>query len=301
MEMYGVMNSTQYIHILEKLKANYDRIFTTCCRARNLMKMQDKKAEMVSGYEVPDESWLENPLVYKVKKSHIESLHLIPPNDSLILDCGCGPGTYGIILAQEGARVIGIDISTEAVQVAQGRANKKGVSFLSLVGDLELLPFDNDTFDICFCGWTLHHFPDINEVVSGFKTVLKHGGKIAIVEPNESNLLMRLSRFIEDLPLVQKTVLKTGWDTPNRTIHHHEYYLEILKRQGFVDVKFSSCYPGGLPPLPLKSKKGLPIFSQWLMKFSFHFRVFLFKIAVIILPRPLNGADLLITAIKKEE
>ena len=78
------------------------------------MKEQDKKAEIVAGYGVPPDEWLENPSVYKIKRAHLELLNLIPPNDSLILDCGCGPGTYGVILAQEGGKVIGIDISAPA-------------------------------------------------------------------------------------------------------------------------------------------------------------------------------------------
>ncbi len=265
------------------------------------MKEQDKKAEVVAGHEVPKDAWLENPLVYKVKRAHLELLHLIPSNNAFILDGGCGPGTYGIILAQEGARVIGVDISPEAIKVAKERANRKGVNFTPLVGDLENLTFEDGYFDICFCGWALHHFPDINKTVSSLKRVLKPGGKIALVEPNESNLLMRLSRFIEDLPLIQKWVLKAGWDTPNRTVHRHNYYIEALKRQGFTDIKLSSCYPGGLPPIPIASEQtGLRVLPRRLMRSLFHLRVFLFSVAVLILPRPLNGADLLITAVKKD-
>ncbi len=264
------------------------------------MKEQNKKAEIVAGHEVPEDSWLENPLVYKVKRSHLELLHLIPTNNSLILDCGCGPGTYGIILAQEGARVIGIDISSEAIKVARERAIKKGVNFSPLEGDLENLTFEDDTFDVCFCGWALHHFPDISTVVAGFRRVLKPGGKIAIVEPNESNILMRVSRFIEDLPLIQKWVLKAGWDTPNRTVHRHKYYVKVLESQGFTDIKLSSCYPGGLPAIPIEHRDtGLRLLSRRIIQVFFRLRVFLFTIAVKVLPRPLNGADLLITAVKK--
>jgi ubiquinone/menaquinone biosynthesis C-methylase UbiE len=264
------------------------------------MKGQDKGAEIVVGHETPEDEWLENPLVYKVKRAHLEFLQLIPQNDSLILDCGCGPGTYGVILAQEGGRVIGIDISAQAVRVAQEKATRKGVRFSPLLGDLEALPFKDGDFDLCFCGWALHHFPDINAAIAGFRRVLKPGGKITMVEPNESNLLMRLSRFIEDLPLIQKWVLKAGWDTPNRTVHRHEYYIKALERQGFTNIKLSSCYPGALPPLPITSKKtSLHPLSRRIIQLFFRLRVLLFSIAVRILPRPLNGADLLITGTKK--
>ena len=71
------------------------------------MKGQDKETEIVVGSRTPEEEWLENPLVHYIKKNHLELLQLIPSQGQLILDAGCGPGTYGIMLAQEGNEVIG--------------------------------------------------------------------------------------------------------------------------------------------------------------------------------------------------
>ena len=265
------------------------------------MKGQDKKAEVHVGSGTPGEEWLEDPSAYLVKRTHLELLKLIPSQGQLILDAGCGPGTYGIILAQEGNEVIGLEISPQATQVARQRASEKKVNFLPMVGDLERLPFKDNSFDICFCGWVLHHFPDTGTAAAELNRVLKSGGKIALAEPNESNLAMRLSRFVEDLPLLRRWVLSAGWDTPNRTVHKHKYYIEALERQGFTDIKFTSCFPGGLPPLPVKSqRRGLSSLGLLLIQILFRLRHLLFIIAVKVLPRPLNGADLLVTGAKRE-
>jgi len=264
------------------------------------MKRQDKKAEIVLGHRAPDEGWLEDPSVYTYKRTHLELLQLTPLQGQFVLDAGCGPGTYGIILAQQGNKVIGIDISPEEVAAAKERSKQKGVDFSPIVGDLENLPFKDKSFDICFCGWTLHHFPDIDTAVAELVRVLKPGGKIALAEPNESNLAMRLSRFIENL--AQKWVLKAGWDTPNRTIHKHNCYLKALEQQRFTDIKVSSCFPGGLPPLPIKGqRRELTFLGSLLIHILFCLRRLLFTIAAKVLPRPLNGADLLITGIKGGE
>jgi SAM-dependent methyltransferase len=207
-----------------------------------------------------------------------------------------------MILAHEGNEVIGSDISAESVKAAKDRAHNKGVSFSSVVGDSEKLPFKNDSFDVCFCGWTLHHFPDINAAVSECARILKSGGKIAIVEPNESSFAVRFSRFVEDLPLLRTWVLNAGWDTPNRTTHIHRDYTKALERQGFTDIEVSSCFPGGLPPLPSKPQKGfLSQLSLLLINILIRVRRFLNIVTFKVLPGSLNGADLLITGIKKNK
>ena len=262
---------------------------------------QDKAAEVVAGHKTPEDEWLENPAVHRIKKTHLEKLKLIPFGTSLVLDCGCGPGTYGIVMAQEGATVVGIDISSRAALLAGGRARRKSVDFSALVGDLEVLPFKDGAFDLCFCGWALHHLPDISVAVADLRRVLRPGGKVAWVEPNESNLLVRLSRFMEDLPPIRKWILRAGWDTPNRTVHTHNHYIEALERQGFTDITLGSCFPGGLPPLPMEPGATSPgLLSRGLIRLSFRLRVLLFTIAARMLPRPLNGADLLITGRKKD-
>jgi SAM-dependent methyltransferase len=264
------------------------------------VKGQDKEAEIAVGSGTPEDEWLEDTRGYRVRRRHLELLQLIPLQGQLILDAGCGPGTYGIMLAGDGNQVIGVEISPESTAVAKERATKKGVRFSPMVGDLERLPFKDNSFDTCFCGWALHHFPDISAAVAELARVLKPGGRIALAEPNESNLAVRFSRFIEDLPLLRGWVLRAGWDTPNRTIHRHNDYIKALDRQGFTDVEVSSCFPGGLPPLPARAQKwGLSSLGLLLINILVRLRRLLFIIADKVLRPPLNGADLLVIAVKK--
>lgn len=262
------------------------------------MKAQDKEAEMAVGSGTPEDEWLEDSGGYQVRKVHLELLGLIPSRNQLIFDAGCGPGTYGLMLAAEDNKVVGVEISRESTEVARDRAQEKRVSFSPLVGDLDSLPFKDNSFDICFCGWVLHHFPDASVALSELVRVLKPGGKIALAEPNESNLAVRFSRFVEDLPIVRGWVLGAGWDTPNRTVHKHKYYIEALRKQGITDIELNTCFGGGLPPLPPKSRKaGLSLF---VIHALVRLRRLLFAVAGKILPRPLNGAELLITGTKWE-
>jgi ubiquinone/menaquinone biosynthesis C-methylase UbiE len=264
------------------------------------MKTQDKRVEAIVGSGTPEDDWLENTQGYRVRKLHLDLLGLSSLRGQKILDAGCGPGTYGLMLAQQGNEVVGVEISPGGVEVANQRAKGKGVDFSAQVGDLEKLPFEDSTFDVCFCGWVLHHFPDVNAAVSELARVLKPGGIIALAEPNESNLAVRFSRFIEDLPLLRTWVLHEGWDTPNRTINKHQQYVEALVKHGIAAIKVSSCFPGGLPPLPPKPSKGVKYFISLLsIKVLVRTRRLTFAVAYRVLPKPLNGADLLITGSKR--
>jgi ubiquinone/menaquinone biosynthesis C-methylase UbiE len=262
---------------------------------------QDKRAEIQIGGLVNGQGWdewLDDPKTYRVKRAHLELLHAIPSKGRLILDAGCGPGTYGIILAEEGNDVVAIDISPEEVRRARSRGKQKQLRFSPQVADLERLPFKDNTFEVCFSGWVLHHFPNTNSAVSELYRVLKPGGLLALAEPNDSNTVAKLSRFVEDLPLLRRWVLAAGWDTPNRVSHSHHDYVASLREQGFADIKISPCFPGSLPPLPSRPAKWS---TMLLLHFLFRCRSCMFVASSKLLPRRMGGTDLLITATKREQ
>lgn len=257
---------------------------------RNTPTNQNKKTERCSG--IPPDEWLNNPKVQEAKKKHLKLLGLLEGEaEGLILDAGCGPGTYGIILANKhNLKVVGIDISKIAIRKARDRAFQKG-NFHPVEGDLEFLPFKDAQFDIVFVGWTLHHFPSLESVCKELSRVLKSDGKITIVEPNEANLTMRASRFVENI--LSPLILKIGWDTPNRTTYTYKDYLREFQRHDFINLRYSSCY-ASLPPIP-NSRHPVANVALGLI---YHLRTFLFSLSTKLLSRPLNGPDLLMSAIK---
>ena len=169
------------------------------------------------------------------------------------------------------------------------------MNFAPLLGDLESLAARNDSFDVCFCGWVLHHLPDIRPALSELTRVLRPGGRILIVEPNESNLAVRLSRLVEGL--ARRWILKAGWDTPNRSAHLHNHYVVVLEEMGFTDIQVNSCFGGGLSPLPVKPQsQRLSAIIPALLRLAFRLRTLCFMITAKVLRPPLNGPELLVAA-----
>jgi len=261
------------------------------------MTRQDKLAEIVVGGKTPRHEWLDDPRTCRARTRHLEMLQLASLRNEVILDAGCGPGTYGLTLAELGNEVIGVDISRCAVKAAQNRAKGKGASFSCVVGDLEALPFKDGSFRICLCVWVLHHFPGLGGVFSELSRILKHEGKIFVVEPNDGNPAMRLSRAIEDVSVIRRWILSVGWDTPNRTAHFVRDYVAEFAEHGIGDMRISSCLSHP-PTMPMVRRGVLGRLKNLLAGIILGVRRCLFVTVTELLPTPLNGPDLLIIGSK---
>jgi SAM-dependent methyltransferase len=64
-----------------------------------------------------------------------------------LLDVATGSGNVAIHAAAKGARVTGLDLTPELLEVARGRAAERGVEVRWLEGDAEELPFPDGSFD----------------------------------------------------------------------------------------------------------------------------------------------------------
>jgi SAM-dependent methyltransferase len=83
-----------------------------------------------------------------------------------LLDVGTGTGRAAIGLAKRGARVTGVDASTEMLRVARARAAEAGVAATFEVGDAHRLVFPDRTFHAAVSLRVLMHTPDWRQCLS---------------------------------------------------------------------------------------------------------------------------------------
>jgi SAM-dependent methyltransferase len=103
-----------------------------------------------------------------------------------LLDVCTGPGMLASAASERGARVDGLDFSSEAVTIARG--NVPDVEFHE--GDAQALPFDKNSFDAVVCGFGIIHVPDPLKALKEMCRVLKPGGRVAVSvwqAPNTTN------------------------------------------------------------------------------------------------------------------
>jgi len=103
---------------------------------------------------------------------------LVPVKGKRVLDVGCGGGILADAMARKGADVLGIDLATKALKVAQLHAleaNTQGVAYREVSAE-ELAEEQPASFDVVTCMEMLEHVPDPSSVVRACSTLVKPGG-----------------------------------------------------------------------------------------------------------------------------
>jgi SAM-dependent methyltransferase len=85
-----------------------------------------------------------------------------------VLDIGCGAGAFLRLVANRGARPFGLDASDALIKLAQRRVPDAELR----VGEMEALPYDDDTFDLV-TGFSSFFFA--NDIVAA----LREAGRVA--------------------------------------------------------------------------------------------------------------------------
>lgn len=103
-----------------------------------------------------------------------------PLQGACVLDVGCGGGILAESMALRGAEVLGIDLSTKPLKVAQLHAMETGVSGLSYreVAVEALAAERPASFDVVTCMEMLEHVPDPASVVRACAALVKPGGHV---------------------------------------------------------------------------------------------------------------------------
>jgi SAM-dependent methyltransferase len=101
----------------------------------------------------------------------------LPPR-SWVLEAAVGLGDSAERLRQRGHRVVGVDLSVEALVGARGRTRAHLV-----LADVTRLPFRPAAFDALSSGETLEHVPDDRAAVRELGRVLRAGARAVVTVP----------------------------------------------------------------------------------------------------------------------
>jgi SAM-dependent methyltransferase len=104
------------------------------------------------------------------------------------LEIGSGTGYFSLNLVQLGIieRLTATDISPGMLERLAATAEALGLERMETVAtEAELLPFEDESFDLVLGHAVLHHIPDLNRAFAEFRRVLRPGGTIAFAgEPS---------------------------------------------------------------------------------------------------------------------
>lgn len=98
-----------------------------------------------------------------------------------ILEIGCGIGTIVSELTGRGHDIFGTDISNRAIDYGL----KKYVDIRLEVQAAEVLPYDNESFDVVLSFDLLEHIAKVDRHISEVSRVLRQGGYYLLQTPNK--------------------------------------------------------------------------------------------------------------------
>jgi ubiquinone/menaquinone biosynthesis C-methylase UbiE len=164
-----------------------------------------------------------------------------------VLDTGCGAGQGTAYLAREGARrVVGVDISIEAVTYARDRYVEKGpghnLAFMQM--DAARLAFCDQTFEMVTSIELIEHLREPERYVGEIRRLLKDGGILILSTPNKR---------------INSPTPGTMWP------HHiHDFYPDELEE--LLAQYFSSVEMWGLS-IPVYDQHPARRLAHWLAPF----------------------------------
>ncbi|MBP8193492.1 MAG: class I SAM-dependent methyltransferase [Chitinophagales bacterium] len=106
----------------------------------------------------------------------------INPINKSVLDVATGTGSLAIDLSKSAEKVVGIDLSSKMLDVAEKKRKNDNLSFLLM--DASCMKFNDEEFDVVTISLGLHDMPlDIRTLVlKEVKRVLKRDGKLYVLE-----------------------------------------------------------------------------------------------------------------------
>ena len=170
---------------------------------------------------------------------YLRNQKVISPEGKLILDAGCGTGYKSLVLAEAnpGAKIVGIDISEQSLELARQRFKYQGIGN----GEFHLLsiyqlPTLGLEFDYINCDELLYLFPEPAVALEAMKSVLKPDG---IIRSNLHSSLQRFNYF-----RVQELFKIMGLMDSNPEDMEIDIALETLKAlKDGVDLKDKTWHP----------------------------------------------------------
>lgn len=166
-------------------------------------------------------------------------------SSGVILDAGCGNGDLLVELAARPspARLVGVEISTGRLRVAQQRL--QGQACLMTIGADGRLPFADNTIDTIVTTEVIEHLKDPQRFLRELRRVLAPDGRLVLTSPNSDAYPMweRIAPYIEAGTAPGFARYFLPWEHPLRTRQPIDTVLAIdevaaiLRQVGFAPVR----------------------------------------------------------------
>jgi ubiquinone/menaquinone biosynthesis C-methylase UbiE len=164
------------------------------------------------------------------------------PND-LVLDVAAGTSLFGRALAPLVRAVVALDITTQMLRAGKAAAERAGIpNILFEVGDAEVLPFPDETFDRVISRLAMHHFENRLAVLHEMRRVCRTNGTVTVIDmivPADADALafneLERLRDPSHAEALTGTELRSAIASAGLSITHTSNWLNVLDGERWLE------------------------------------------------------------------
>lgn len=170
-----------------------------------------------------------------------------------VLDCATGTGDLAIAFKKavgSAGSVTGTDFSSEMLQIAPRKANKKGLEITWEVADAMALPYEDNRFDISSIAFGIRNVDDPETALQEMARVVRPGGKVVVLEFGQPGGLIKYpfkwhSKYV--IPLLG------GWLSGNSRAYRYlpETSAAFPAGERFISLMEKTASFNGYESMPL--------------------------------------------------
>jgi ubiquinone/menaquinone biosynthesis C-methylase UbiE len=176
-------------------------------------------------------------------------LRIVAPKKGVkILDVGCGTGVFSRAFAEKGAKVIGVDIGKELIEIAEKKSSD--VSYVVASAD-DLSKIKEEDFDTATIVLAIQNMKNLDAVVGEVNKKIKNGGRLVLVmnhpafripqnsdwyyEEKEKIQYRKIARYMSEIEI--PILMNPGNKNSKKTYSFHrplQVYVKSLAKNGFA-------------------------------------------------------------------
>lgn len=182
---------------------------------------------------------------------------LKPDQPQQILDVATGTADMALIAYEllKPKKIIGIDISTEMLELGRKKIEKEGLEQLIQlqIGDSETINFADNSFDAVMVAFGVRNFQNLEKGLKEMLRVLKPGGDLVVLEFSRPHSRFFRSLYNLYMGIVAPEVAR--WFSKNKKAYQYlnqsaklfperQAFIEILNNTGYSDTSFKPLSAG---------------------------------------------------------
>ena len=205
--------------------------------------------------------------LWRIPEAELHILGEVAGKD--ILEFGCGAARWSIALAQQGARPVGVDISTQQLQHAHTLMNEAGVHFPLIQGSAEQVPLLDASFDIVFCDWGAMTFCDPYLTVPEAARLLRADGLFAFMTATPLSMLcqnMKTDQIEQNLVNDYFGMARFEWDNEVDFQLPYGEWIRLFRRAGFTIEDLIETQPAIGTTSPYRNAAEVAWARRWPME-----------------------------------